>query len=261
MDAFLDVVVTPSYGEDRAVIRWAVTPEARYADSDFYVFRSEDGQTNWKLLNTTPVRGNQFVDTDFVVHDLLTTLHYRVLMVFAGEETDSPVVGIFEKLSRREFGIVRRIMQLELLGMVQGRQGIEVQVRSPLTSGVTCRCVDSVTKQSSQASLCPYCYGTRFEGGFTPPVRTWIRAEDWNSNTRADEPSGKSRTDVQVVRGRALTIPSLRTDDLVIHAATDTRLAVADVKQEMFRGIVPIISMPGFVLLPRQDIRYKLPIT
>jgi hypothetical protein len=109
--------------------------------------------------------------------------------------------------------------------------------------------------------LCPYCYGTRFEGGFTPPVQTWIRAEDWNPSTRDDDPSGKSRKDVQIVRGRALTIPSLQTDDLVIHVATDTRLAVTDVKQQLFRGIVPIYSQPGFVLLPRQDIRYKLPVT
>jgi hypothetical protein len=261
MDTFLDVVVSPSYGEDRAVVRWAVSPEIRHNDSDFYVFRSEDGQTHWQLLNKAPVRGNQFVDTDFVVRDLLTTMHYRVLMVHHDSETDSPVVGVFDKLTRREFGIVRRIMQLEMLCMMQGRQGIEVQVRSPLTSGVTCRCVDPVTKQSSQASLCPYCYGTRFEGGFTSPVTTWIRAEDWNVNTRADDPSGKARTDVQVVRGRALTIPSLRTDDLVIHVPTDTRLAVAEVKQEMFRGIVPVVSLPGFVLLPRQDIRYKLPVT
>jgi hypothetical protein len=260
MDPFLDVVVSPSYGVDRAVVCWTVLPE--FKDGDFYVFRSEDGQTRWTCLNDgAPAKGTQFVDTTFVVKDLLTTMHYRVLLVRRDEEYDSPVVGIFEKLSRREFGIVRRIMQLELLGMVQGRQGIEVQVRSPLTSGVTCRCVDPVTKQSSQASLCPYCYGTRFEGGFTPAVTTWIRAEDWNPNTREDDASGKSRKDAQIVRGRALTIPSLQTDDLVIHVATDTRLAVTDVKQQLFRGIVPITSLPGFVQLPRQDIRYKLPVT
>jgi hypothetical protein len=260
MDPFLDVVVSPSYGDDRAVVSWVVVPE--FKNAEFYVFRSEDGQTRWKILNDhAPVKGTQFVDTDFVVRDLLTTMHYRVLLVLGHEEYDSPVVGVFAKLSRREFGIVRRILQLELLGMIQGRQGIEVQVRSQLTHGVTCRCVDPVTKQSSQASLCPYCYGTRFEGGFTPPVQTWIRAEDWNPTTRDDDPSGKSRKDVQIVRGRALTIPTLQTDDLVIHVATDTRLAVTDVKQQLFRGIVPIYSQPGFVLLPRQDIRYKLSVT
>ncbi len=258
MDPFLDVLVSPSYGKQQAIVSWVLVPEI--VAGKVYVYRSDNGHTGWKLLTPTPVIGSQYVDPNLVVRDLLTTVHYRLLLIHDGIEFDSPVVGVFQKLNRKEFGIVRRIMSLELKAMTVGRQGIEVQVRTPLTEGVTCRCVDPVTKQSSQASLCPYCYGTRIEGGYAEPVLTWIRAEDWNPQTRDDDESGKSRKDVSIVKGRALTIPALSTDDLVIHVATDTRLAVVAAKVSYFRGLVPVISLPDFVLLPRQDIRYKLPV-
>ncbi len=260
MDPFVDIVLAPSYGRDTCLVRWNVL--SGFERGRFYVYRSEDGHTGWELLNpdTPVVDRNYFEDRGFVVRDLLTTVHYRVLLELGNEEFDSPVVGIFDKLNRKEFGIVRRILEVELKSLREGRQGIEVLVFSPLVRGKTCRCVDPVTRQSSQASLCPYCYGTRFEGGYQPPVTTWIRADKWNSNAKVDDPSGKHRVDQNSVKTRALAIPPLTTDDLVVHTATDSRLVVVDTTVEYFRGMVPVICEPTLTLLPRQDIRYQLPV-
>lgn len=260
MTPFLDIMVVPSYGRDACLVRWTLA--SGFEGARIYVYRSEDGQTGWTLLNPdTPITDRAyFEDTTFVVRDLLTTTHYRLLLEHQGREFDSPIVGAFDKLTRKEFGIVRRIMQLELKSLREGRQGIEVMVFSPKTRGPACRCVDPVTKQSSQASLCPYCYGTRIDGGFHPPVKTWIKAMQWNPNSKDDEPSGRARVDRNAVVTRALAIPALNTDDIIVHPVTDNRLSVVATKVEYFRGTVPVVCAPSLVLLPRQDIRYKLPL-
>jgi hypothetical protein len=261
MDPFLDLTVAPAYGKNSCVVRWQLA--RGFSVGDVYVYRSEDGMTGWDLLNpATPVRGmSYFEDTDFVVRDLLTTPHYRLLLEYGGKSYDSPIVGIFEKLNRKEFGIVRRILQLELKAMREGRQGNEVRILSPLTRGPTCRCVDPTTKQSSQASLCPYCYGTRIEGGFGSAVTTWMRFIDENPLSRVDDPTGKHAVDQNTVKCRALTIPGLITGDLVVHAPTDLRMAVVSAEVEYFRGLVPIVCSPSMVVLPRSDIRYQVPLS
>lgn len=259
-DPFVDLTLAPSYGRNTCVVRWNLL--AGFERGRVFVYRSDDGQTGWKLLNPDApvVARNYYEDATFVVRDLLTTVHYRVLLELAGEAYDSPIVGIFDKLTRKEFGIVRRILELELKAMREGRQGIEVLVFSPLTQGPTCRCVDPKTRQSSQASLCPFCYGTRLEGGFHPPVTTWIRADSWNDNAKVDDPTGKHRSDQTAVRTRALAIPPLTTDDLVIHPPTDQRLVVVSTAVKSFRGTIPVVCLPTLNLLPRSDIRYQLPI-
>jgi hypothetical protein len=260
MGPFLDIVVAPSYGHNSHLIRWTLA--TGFARGQVYVYRSENGQTGWEILNPdNPVIGrNSFEDTDSPVRDLLTVMHYRLLLEQDKQAYDSPIVGTFDKLTRREFGIVRRILQLELKSLREGRQGIEVHVRTPLTKGRTCRCVDPVTKQSSQASLCPHCYGTRIEGGYAPAVTTWISIQEWNPTEKVDDPSGKHRVDNNAAKTRALAYPDLITDDLIIHPTTDLRMAVMSAGAEYFRGMVPVVSHPNLVLLPRSDIRYQLPL-
>lgn len=261
MDPFLDITVVPSYGTNSCAVRWKLAQG--FERGQVYVYRADNGQTGWELLNPeAPVIGrSSFEDNKIPVRDLLTVLHYRLLLEIDDAEYDSPVVGVFEKLNRREFAIVRRILQLELKAMREGRQGIEVQVRTPLSRGKTCRCVDPVTKQSSQASLCAHCYGTRIEGGYAAPLQTWMRVLDWNPTEKADDPTGKHRVDSQYARARVLAYPDVVTDDLIIHPATDTRFSVVKAGAEYFRGMVPVVSTPTLVVLPRSDVRYKLPLT
>ena len=61
------------------------------------------------LVNETPVYlfcriKNMFVDGD---------PYYRVLMIWNGQEFDSPVIGTFDKLSKSQYYGVSRMMQLE----------------------------------------------------------------------------------------------------------------------------------------------------
>ena len=44
------------------------------------------------------------------------------------------------------------------------------------------------------------------------------------------------------------------------YTTTDSRLVVVDTTVEYFRGMVPVICEPTLTLLPRQDIRYQLPV-
>ena len=258
---FISVLIAPSYGRNEAVVSWRI--QKGYDAGDVYVYRSENGQKPWTCLNpSTPVSGRScFTDTNFVIKDSDIRIHYRLELVLAGQSFDSPVVGVFEKLTRREFGIVRRIMQLTIKELREGRAGSECVILRPKTSGPRCRCVDPDTNQSSQGSLCPYCYGTLFEGGYLPPVKSWIQNMDWSALSRVTDPSGKGRTNDRTSEGYMLAVPEILTDDMIVLLETDTRLVVGPVKVHYFNAVIPITCAPNLTLLPRQDVRYKVPVS
>lgn len=261
MNPFLDVAVQPSYGHNDCAVRWKLL--SGYEAAKVYVYRSEDGITGWELLNgKKPVVGSPvFVDHHFVIRNLETSRLYRLLLVYEGEEHDSPVVGIFDKLTRREFGIVRRLMQLLMLSMDRGRQGIRVKLLRKLMDGKPCpKCTDSLTGQAAGTSLCRTCYGTKWVGGYAPPVDTWIRAERWSGTSKEDSPDGKGRTDKRSLGTLALCIPEPSTDDLIINPVTDERFGVGPVHLEYFRGVIPTWCSPELSLIPRSDVRYQLPL-
>jgi hypothetical protein len=256
---FLDISLQPGYGDKQCVVRWRLAAE--FQDGDVYVYRAPTAAGPWTLLNdNAPARAGSFTDTAFVVTDSTTRPHYRLCLEHRTGDYDSPVIGLFDKLSRKEFGIVRRVMKLELLHMREGKNGIEVLVYKPKRKGPRCRCVDKATGQSSQASLCPYCYGTTFEGGFYPPVWTWLEAERWSERKIEDNPSGAGSVDTRLLTANILAFPELDRGDVIVHRELDNRFAVIVSDPKLFHGTYPIKQVAQLVLLQRQDIRYRIPL-
>lgn len=260
MSPFLDISLQPGYGDKQCVVRWRLSAE--FQDGDVYVYRAPAASGPWTILNDdAPVRGSSsFTDVAFVVTNSTDRIHYRLLLEHRTGDFDSPVVGLFEKLSRKEFGIVRRVMKLELMHMREGRNGIEVLVYKPKKSGPRCRCVDRSTGQSAQASLCPYCYGTTFEGGYHNPVRTWMEEERWSERRIEDNASGAGSVDTRMLTANLIAFPELDRGDVVVHRELDNRFAVVVSDPKLFNGSYPIAQKAQLVLLQRQDIRYRIPL-
>lgn len=259
MNPFLDLSLQPGYGAKQCLVRWKLGAE--YQDGDVYVYKAPAVQGPWELLNTEPVSGVQyFTDENFIVGDVNTRVHYRLLLEHRSGDFDSPVVGLFDKLNRKEFGIARRLMKLELLHKREGRNGTAVLVYKPRTSGPRCRCVDTQTGQSNQASLCPFCYGTTYEGGYIDPVETWFEEEKWSPFTIDDKENGAGSSSTRTLVVNMLAFPEVTRGDVIIHRELDNRFAVIVTEPKYFNGSFPIRQDTQLILLPRQDIRYKIPL-
>ena len=127
---FLNVHVQPSYARDQAVISWTI--KSGYSGAEYYVFKSYNkGVAPWKLVNEIPTYGSMLQDNNLFVDG---DPYYRVLMVWNGQEFDSPIVGTFDKMSRAQYGGISRMMQLEHLRMTTGN-GIQVLHYIPLIDG------------------------------------------------------------------------------------------------------------------------------
>jgi hypothetical protein len=260
MNPFLDITLSPTYGKFETVVKWTVLGD--YADGDFYIYKSEHGKQPWTLLNEDAVQGNMFVDTNFTPSNRNDVTHYRILLEKGDQSYDSPVVGLFDKLTRSEYKMARYMILQEYSRMKLGN-GIQVMLFKPLTRGIPCGSVDEDTKQKIGVDCKDPendCYGQRFKGGFNTGTQTWMELRDIGTISYIDAPDGTGVDDTRVFQVTSLPFPMPSRGDLIVHPATDNRFAVGDVKPHSFKGVVPINVIITLTLLHRKDPRYRLPV-
>lgn len=255
---FLSVHVQPSYGRNKAIVAWAVV--RGYEQATCYVFKSHTrGTPPWTLLNEAPSVTRMYEDT---VLELTDNIYYRVLMVHEGQEYDSPVVSAFDKLSRAQYGGVSKIMGMEYARMSTGN-GIQVLHYIPLANGELDETVDPLTEQK-YGIACPDAddnFGTKFKGGYTPPVYTWMEITSYGKDEVKESDNGLDTDDSLIHKARLLAFPTPKPGDLIIHPTTDNRYAVnSPVQGNLFRGVYPVSYDVDIQLLRRTDARYRIEI-
>jgi len=144
MSAFIDITIFPAYGKQEAVIRWKV--QEQYEDGVFFIYRSNTGVAPWVLLNPEGTVGDEYIDTTLKPDNRTDITHYRILLEHTDGEFDSPVVGIYDKLTRREYAGARRIQTLEFKRM-QVSDGLPMFLYKPLRRGTPCPHADAETGQ------------------------------------------------------------------------------------------------------------------
>jgi len=269
MNPFVSVNVQPAYGSKEVLISWQVLPG--YEDAMFFLYRSMSGEAPWELLNLTndegealALEGASYVDEEYVVENRVTNAYYRMLMITEeAEEFESPIVSMFGKLTRRQWGGCCKILQRERLRMCTGN-GIEVLHYIPLASGEVNPHFDPDTGQHLTAE-CPdeadSSYGLKYVGGYGPPVKTWIEFKDVGPIVMQDRDDGSGHDDPLNVQARMLAHPRPRRGHLIIHPPSDNRYVVGEtIKGWYFRGIVSIAYDTTLHLLRRNDSRYRVPI-
>lgn len=269
MNPFVSVNVQPSYGSTEVLISWNVLPG--YEDGMFFLYRSFTGESPWQLLNPSnaegkvvAVTGMSFVDQEFIVENRVTDTHYRLLLrMDNGDEYESPIVSMFGKLTRKQWGATCKMLQREHLRMRVGN-GIEVLHYLPLTSGELNANYDPDTGQH----LSPDClhdpddsYGLKYKGGFAPPIKTYIEFADVGPIAFQDREDGQGHDDPVIIKARMLAHPRPNRGQLIVHTPSDNRYVVGDtIKGYYFRGIVAIRYDVTLHLLRRNDARYRVPI-
>lgn len=263
MNPFIDVTVQPSYGERRVLISWIVA--SGYEDLKFYVFRSmNNGAPPWKALYDKAISGTSCEDDAFLVKNIMQLVYYQVVGVRGEDKFYSNPIGLFDKLSRSEYGAVHRIMQLEHKRMHSGRLGNGVSVYHflPLVEGVPNSGYDPETGQK----LIMNCvdndgYGLPFKGGYSPPIKTWVEFGPAGTEVNAMREDGQGAGMLCEVQARMLAFPKPMLNHLIVHPATDNRYVVKEqVRPFLFRGIVPVAYAVVLELLQRSDSRYNVPL-
>lgn len=265
MNPFINVVVQPSHGKRKVLISWTVA--SGYENLKFYVFRSTtNGAPPWKSISNTAVPGTSFEDDAFFVNNRMQQVWYQICGVDENENLHfSNPVGMFDKLSRAEYGGVYKMLSLERKRMNSGVRGngIEVYHYLPLVEGKKSESYDPDTGQKLIMSCNENddSYGLPYQGGYGDPIKTWIELYKIGPEIMINETSGHGSDTTYRVQARMLSFPKPMTNHLIVHPTTDNRYVVGEqVQPYLFRGIAAIAYDVQLHLLRRNDPRYRVPI-
>lgn len=260
---FIDIVVQPSYHAHKVLLSWVV-PDA-CTDGDFYIYRSFSGAENdFELLNPdTPVRNTMsYEDEMFFVNNITTDVFYRILMEHEElGERDSPIVRVFDRLTRREFFAVRAMISREYKDMnITG--GLPIFYYVPLVSGRTAGEYDAQTgQQIKHQSKINTGYGTPYAGGFSAPFNTFMKITTPLTLMQVDRPDGAGSQEITKIGVKLLPYPKPARGHLIIHPARDDRYVIGEkITGHLFKGVAATIYEVELLLLARDDPRYGVPV-
>lgn len=228
-----------------------------------FVLRSvSNGAPPWKGLSQSPAVGQSFEDDAFIVENRTQQVFYRLVGVDSeGKQHFSPVVGLYDKLTKREYGAVHKIISSEYRRM-RGGNGLPMLHYVPLAEGEPNPAYDPETGQAFIAT-CPNdgSYGLPYIGGYGPPLQTWVELMQLAPEPYAESPAGMGADTTQAIRARMLAYPKPVPGHLLVHTVTDNRYAVSDNTQPyLFKGLVPVAYDVELRLLNRNDPRYGVPV-
>jgi len=258
---FLNVSLFPKLGQLTVTVTWATI--SSIADGAFYVYRSLDGVSNWRLLNDEPVYGLFYEDTTLEIKTRTRVPHYRVLCEKDGKSYDSAIIGLFNTLTRPQLGIVNRI-KMEELRKLRGSNGMPLFLYPQLLGGVPCKYVDRETG-AHYGHGCKGteedCYGTGLIGGYAKPLLIWGALMQDAMTSGAAAPAGPGEVDYSVASFRLLTTVIPQMGDLIVLPDVDGRYILGEGSVTFkFKGVYPIVTEAKATLLQYNDDRYRVPV-
>lgn len=256
---FRHIHILPSYHSKTAVVQWDVDPELK--NSEFYIYKKQDGGQKWELLNTDPIYGNMYLDTNFYSTNKLDVPHYKLLAIDGDKEYESEQVAIYSHLRRREFGIIKKIIMTKFLQAKH--DGIPVLYYPAIKNGKVSTNIDPVTGQRMGTS-CPdedqdtNDYGTYYQGGYCPPFITFVRLLGAKLQRSSLTETGNWDETTQNIE--ILSYPPVRAGDMIVDVATDKRYIINEnIKPQEFKNI-PVSYTTSMSLQSRNSECYQVPI-
>lgn len=228
----------------------------------FHVFRSPDGAGDWVRANTDPISELEFRDTNFHFTVRGRIPHYRVLTVLPdGEQIHAHPVGLFQKLTKAEYGACHFITKQEFLHI--RKDGIPVLHYIPRTTGEIADGWNEETGQQEKACEDPDRdgFGQKYVGGYREPLATFLRPADNGPIVRTHRDDGTGILDEYKMTCRMLHFPRPEQGHMILHPASDNRYIVTDVvKPYCFRGDYPVAYDVQLELDRRESPVYRVPV-
>ena len=264
MSIFRNIRIVPTHGFRSATISWEL-PASEAAGEVLVAFSPSGVRGSWVERNTgAPVAGavGFYEDDKLVINTGAEVGYYRLLLTRDNVDTFSEAVGIFHDLERHEYGIIHQSIRKEFIAM-RAAHGFPVyhciprDIGTPnsrkdpdtgLIDGVECADIDPAAAA----------FDMSFQGGFFPPVLTWMRIISTQKGTFMDGANETSSTEVDVSSVRLLPWPKPLRNHMIVDPVTDRRWLVGDnVTPYDYRGIYPIAFEAEIAHLPQTDPRYR----
>lgn len=209
--------------------------------------------------------GAPIVDDTFAVDDVrrlygvrLDTW-YRIVLTTDSSEYVSPPASTYGLLPERDWVLAREIIRLENLRFkLSGSCGYLLRRKR---AGAACpRCLDVLTGQSGDSS-CPQCFGTKFLGGYYPPLEgVWL---DIGPDTLQEKKNPATPPGPAFSAGtpaRLLAFPPVAHEDVWVDGTSGQRYLLTDAQQAAKVRNVPIVLLVSVRLLPYGDSAYLVPV-
>ncbi len=262
MNGFLDVSIFPTHAKNKAVVAWITVPEIK--DAEFYIYRKWDGGAEWELLNTEPVYGTTYADTQFTINNKLQVPSYRLLAIKDGKEYESPEIAVYSKIDRKAFGVAQNIIR----GLYfQARQdGIPVLYYPAKKNGAMSSSLDDLTGQRESATCTggdgddpSNDYGQFYDGGYYRPFLTYVRM--LGAKRVKENVLDEGLFDNSIQHALFLAFPPVRSNDLVVDVSTDRRWIVGKtIQAQLVKSVIPVAYRTEISLQEHNHPCYSVPI-
>lgn len=264
MSVFRNVRIYPRHGLRSATVTWdmlAGTPAG-----DVYVAFSPVGTSGtWTALNPdapVPSETGMYQDSRLVMDAGHAEGFYRLLLITDdNDEFKSEAFQILGDLTPREYGILRGMISQEFTQM-RVTNGFPVWHCIPKLHGTPSNVIDPDTnkpsgKECGELDPAVRSYGLPFQGGFYPPVLTWMRIMA-HAEGLQDDPQEFSPSEVNQTSARLMAFPRPHRGHMIVDPTNDRRYLVSqEIKPFRFRGVIPVAYDATLYFLSQGDERYQ----
>jgi len=268
MNPFKNIRIFPQHGETTARITWEMDPD--FAAGEVYAAFSLMGvKDSWQPVNNDGVpaasASGQLDDPELRIDGGHHIGYYRLLLRNADGDFKSGAIAILGDINAREYGIARAIIRREFLEM-RATNGYPVWHCIPRDFGKPASNIDPDTGEISGLECdvtdpATAAYGQRFQGGFFPPVLTWMRPLTVDRGTIKDADDDTTPTVIDTTTARLMAFPRPQRQHMLVDPVTDRRYVVNDeIKPFLLRGITPVAYEVSLDFIVQTDIRYKFPV-
>lgn len=257
------LVVYPAY-PGKTYVTWDLHPNMQ--DPRPYTYQlqrclSANPDDEWENVGEPQEDVPVLVDEESIRTGYLLDCYYRIVLTTGRKATYvSDPEGCFGQLHRDEWKLALEILSKEnLLFKKTAVPGALLQV---IRQGERCPYCKGEYDDGIINSQCLHCYGTGYLGGYHKPFQfqAWQVTPSQKNEIHYSNNVASINMTVDRYQARATGIPEVFNGDIWIDLSTAQRFKVQASKVIAQVRRVPLVRIIDMILLPANDITYKIPI-
>lgn len=231
---------------DHVALRWSVTPLPSAAAFDLY--RSNNPTTGFELV-TSGIDGATYTDL-LNLRARFRPVFYMLKGLVDGEEVTSSVVGI-----EAEPNMTTLVLSKRERFQLAKNDGNAAWLYPKRKWGP--KCSVCTTEAAQPLSFCPRCYGTRYEGGFFPPVPLYVSFKRVTAERGGHQPTHVEERDTNSLwtANWALVSP----EDVIIEAGPPNLVWIVEGVSRTAYNRSPLSQTLQVNTVERGHVYYDLP--
>jgi len=254
---FQEISVYPAF-PNAVVIQWSLTDTSMPGTYRFQVERSGSPEGPWVTLTPTPVQDVYvFIDREVKLIVKENRYFYRVIFIDpSGRQFTSDAQDLLRNLKKHDFLLASEFNRKESLRLVQ-YVGVEAYLLKRKHYGERCTsCFDPATGKIVK-SKCFCCYGTKYVGGYFPPIPIYVEIQPFPKVSRL-EAGGQGTSEQFVTSGRMPAYPLVARADIIVERENNRRWHIMKVVCDELRTVPVVQRLEEIREIARTDIEYRI---